>query len=241
MSRSRTRFLMLLLVALPCRVQRGFAQIPSAPPARRWEISVSAGYGIAGTRSRFEDVMRRSGLGDTEGCDVFCVGAISNPHSRGALTTGVEVSYAVRARWRVQVERISADLGETFGYHEPLTWVFLHPSVTTVATLAVFSLAGPVRIGAGPALSSVQVTRTDLPGGPGSRARRLGFVLLGSVVSSERGRVFAAGTAQFAFVGSPSVGPFVGQALAGPATAVMPRTPISFNYATIHLGLGLRF
>jgi len=240
MSRS-THILLLLLASQACHVQRTFAQQPSAPPARRWEISVDLGYSFGSTASQFEDVMRASGLDDPESCWLFCSGTISNPHSRGALTTGIAISYAFRDRWALRLERVSADLGETMGYHDPLIYLFLHSTVTTMAPVAVYSVTGRLRIGAGPAINSVQVTRTDAPGGPGWHTTRVGFVLLGRVVSSERRRVFFEGTARYDFVGSPAAGPFVSQALGGPGTAVMPRTRISFSYASIHVGLGLRF
>ena len=240
MSKS-THLLTLLLAAQLCQVRGACAQQPSALPEHRWEVSVELGYSFGSTASELEDLMRSAGLDDPDSCWLFCSGTITNPHSRGALTSGIAISYALRHRWALRLERVSADLGETMGYHDPLIYVFLNSTVTTVAPIAVYSASDRVRIGAGPAINSVQVTRTDAPGGPGWHTTRLGFVVLGSIVSSETRRVFFEGTARYDFVGSPAAGPFVAQAIAGPGIAVMPRTPISFSYATFHLGLGVRF
>ncbi len=238
----RTRLIPVLIAAQMTLGRPGLSQNPAKQPARRWEVSAQVGASFGGNSGQFEDVMRSSGFGDPEPCFLFCIGAVTNPHSKSAgWMTDLAVSYALRTGLRLRLERMSAGLGATYGFHAPLTFLRLQPSVTTVSAAVLVNLSPRMRIGAGPAVGSVEVRQTDSPGGPPSRARRAGFILLGSLVSSSRSRVFAEFTAHYVVLASARVGPFVGHDLGSNAPTEMPQMRVWFRYLALHAGLGLRF
>jgi hypothetical protein len=234
---------MILSVAMTSRVPWVVAQNPPRPPLRRWEISVRIGTSDGPTEGDLRKLVSNSGLAADASClppEPCARIASANTRVRRAValyplgggggggygaTWSVAISYAVKQQLRFLLERVSVDWG---GSDE------LRSSVTTWATAAVLSVIGPVRIGAGPSLDQLLVERSSPPGGERSRATRLGFVLLASVVTSQRARIFAEALAQYHAVGPVEVGPFGGG-------VTVPRTQVSLSYGTLQVGLGLHF
>lgn len=189
----------------------------------------------------FETAMSAEGFGDLQPCLLFCSGTISSPHSVGGeITRGLTIGYAVGHGWRVRAEWFSADLGETLGYHDPATWLFLHTSVGSLGLSGTLPLGDILRIGAGPSLNVIDITRTDSPGGPPSHVTRLGITLHGGLTFPARSRVFVEAQVHRALVGTADVGPFTAQEIGGTTQVTLTRTRVSFSYTAIRVGLGLR-
>jgi hypothetical protein len=214
-----------MLGALPALGAQGRSPIP----ARRWEISVTLGGSSGRAATQFESAI-----------DYGCASCdLSTQHSGAAA--GLVISYLVSGGWMLRGEWVSADLGGSVAYGSSLS---LYTSVRSVGVSAMFSIGDVLRIGAGPALYAVDVTRGDggnmawieAPAGPGAQTTRAGFVLYAGLASPSRKRVFAEISAQRNIVGSVDVGPSAGSTM-----VAVPRTRVSFNYTTIRMGLGLRF
>ncbi len=227
-----TPVVVVSIASLLCQVAVLSAQDRSAHPARRWEIGATVGISNGRAATQFERAI-----------DFDCVSCdLSTRHSGGAV--GLMITYRVAGPWSLRGEWVSADLGENLAYLPSVTSLSLHTAVRSVGVSALFSIGGVLRIGAGPALYVVDVTRTDggnmmsidAPAGPGAQTTRAGFVLYGGLTSPSRNRVFAEAAIQRNIVGSVDVGPSAGSTM-----VAVPRARVSFNYTTIRLGLGVRF
>ena len=218
------------------------AQNHAATPSRRWGISGTIGGSIGDTGPSLEGAMVGSGFGDTVPCIPFIpcpLALLTNPYSVwGGSTKGLAVSYRLGQTWRLRAEWMPADLGETHGYHNPSALLYLHTSVTSLAVSSVASI-GVLRIGAGPSVNLINVTRTDAPGGPPSQVMRLGLTLQGGLVFPTFKGLFVEALVHRALVGSAAVGPFTAHEPDG-TPVTMPRTRTSFSYTAIRVGLGLR-
>lgn len=235
------RFVSALIALVVNNMSPLKAQDPSARPSRRWEFTLTAGGSSGGAATSFETAMSAEGFGDLQPCLLFCSGTISSPHSVGGeITRGLTIGYAVGHGWRVRAEWFSADLGETLGYHDPATWLFLHTSVGSLGLSGTLPLGDILRIGAGPSLNVIDITRTDSPGGPPSHVTRLGITLHGGLTFPARSRVFVEAQVHRALVGTADVGPFTAQEIGGTTQVTLTRTRVSFSYTAIRVGLGLR-
>ena len=234
---SRAMGIMVLLIGVAASsASRALSQNAPALPGRRLEFDLGFGGAGGGPASQIEDAMRGNGFDDTLGCDFFCTGTVSHPFTvHDGITKSFGISYAVKPHLRLRVERVSAGLGETLGLSGP-TMSFLDLRSTVAAwTAAALYESGPARIGAGPSLNSILIERTDLPGGPASRATRLGLTLMLQLVTSTHARVFVEFLAAYHAVGSVTAGPFASTG------ATLPSLRASFNFATFQAGLGMRF
>lgn len=142
------------------------------------------------------------------------------------------VSYMVRPWWTLRLQHSTADLGETFGYLAPYSWVSLRQAVTSVSVLAVIS-AGGLHLGAGPSLHRPAITRAEYPETT-SRRSKLGMTFHAGLSLPVRSRVFADIAVQYQLVGSMDIGPFTVD------STTIARTRAAFSHRTIKLGMGVR-
>lgn len=209
--------------------------------ARRVAVSWSVGGHIGGPASALEGAMRASGFGDDEQCWLFCTGTVSHPFSRttGGTST-LALSYLAAPWLEIRLQRTTADLGTTFGYHAATDALLaVRQSVATVAALAMVSPDGLWWVGAGPSLNVVADDRTDA-GGAGQRASRLGAVLDLGFTAPAHSLLFLSITGQYHYVGSSSVGPFSSTGLSQNAGTTIPQFNASFSHGLITVGLGIR-
>lgn len=227
-----TRVVLVLMAYVPCAVPALSAQHRSPLPLRRWEISVTLGGSHGPATTQFESAINSACFS----CDP------STRHS--GATAGLVITHLVRGGWGLRGEWVSADLGESSAYVGSLAWLSLHTTVTSVGVSAMLSIGDVLRIGAGPVLNVVHVTRTDggngtamdAPAGPGAQTTRAGFVVYGGIASPSSKRVFAEVAVQRSIVGAMDVGPSAGSSM-----LAVPATHVSFSYTTIRMALGLRF
>jgi hypothetical protein len=231
------RPLISVLVMIVCVSADLTAQTPPRPN-RRWEISWTAGASRGRSAREVRTAMSAAGFNSTTpaGCFFgYCWGPIFHPTtSAGGPTTSLAVSYAFRPGYALRLQWHSGDLGETLGYHEPGTYLFLRQSVTSVSSLFVVSVGG-LQAGAGPALHQPVIRRTDGQSGRW-RQTKLGMTFHAGLSLPARSRFFADAGIQYQYVGSMTAGPFT----TADTAATMPRTRTSFSYHTIKLGFGVR-
>lgn len=209
-------------------------------PARRWAVSISIGPSWGNFHRVLEQSLTAGGF-NYPVCLTRCSrGSIATPNSsRAGVTSTFALSYLVRPHLDVRLQVVSADLGLTNGYAGSLEFLSLQQGVTSVAVFPAVSLGGILRIGAGPALHFVNVSRADFPGGPPFKATRLGAVIYGRLTT--RRRIFLGVAAQYTYVPSVDVGPIAVTSNISTTTATMPLTKVAFTHPTLSASLGVRF
>lgn len=234
MLRAASVVALLLPIPILSLTGQGGAVASKSTPARRWAVSISIGWSWGNSHSALERSLTAGGFNDPFPCLIFC-GSVAEPEpssTGGLVTSTLALSYAVRPSLDVRLQEMSADLGETSGYNAASAsarFLSLHQAVRSIAAFPVVNLGGILRIGVGPALHFVNVSRTDSPGGPPFKATRFGAVVYGGLTT--RRRVFLEVSAQYIYVPSVDVGPI----------ATMPLTHVVFTHPTLSASLGVRF
>jgi opacity protein-like surface antigen len=204
---------------------------------RSWSISFYLGGGIGGPGRDIEDAMKATGFGKTSPAGFFGPGK-SHPFSRLEKPSWmVRAKYYLKNPFSVDISITDTHLGETLGYHDQASFLFIDYSVFTVAPTISINPYDVITIGIGPAVCIAKAEKTSSGGGDNFSHTKIGFVLDAGLRTSAKTGFFGELSIQYRKVGKAPIGPFTAAFFNN--TAVLPAAEVSYDHWFVGLGGGL--
>lgn len=236
-----------------CLAQATVSAQQSAPPAaapaeawqkRRWEISLWGGGVRDGLNHQLKEALRQAGLDDMPPDRRFMQ---PEPVAEGNGGGAAEATYRFRPGWWAGVTS-SLTRGNLFGYRSAVSGgapedMYLYHGTRTVSVL-VSRRVGVFRVGAGPAVYTTLIRRTDRAqyledSVELGRVRRTqpGLLIQAGATFPTRSRVFVGAKAEYHYMRGAIAGPFPFQT--SPSETFSPHVP--FKHLFLTGGMGMRF
>jgi hypothetical protein len=237
------------LLLLPVDLARADGGATLHPVARRVTVNFYGQARLGWPGSDLERALRAGDFGDYDPGEPFDPGTQSSVGPTPRSSDGrwgycVAVGYAVDPNWEIRglvsSEEALRSYGASIGLYR--LWLQLESSSERyAATLVYRPWAWLVRVGAGPALTSSEVTAVTAYDRltPNSESR-VGYVLDAGVSWPRRSRLFVDAGAQYWHGGDVEFGPYNVQNGIGHIERVFPRSRHSLNRTCAGLSVGLR-